>query len=378
MKVAFLSSYDPTSTGSWSGTPYYMLSALKRHNIDVKVLGPINSLTKPFLKAFKLFLKLFGINYDYSYSSILSYEYAFRFNKILKKISDVDFIIAPAGSTQIAHLKTNIPILYLSDTTYDQLKKYYSNFNSINDSFHYQGSKIERAALNNAAIVSFPSDWAAEFCVKHYKLPESKVKKLLWGANIVEPNAHPKIRTQDGDKSFTLLFLGVDWERKGGKVALEAVEYLRKSKNIDAKLIVCGCTPETSELPDWVEVTGRLNKDIPSDMTIFKNVLMKSDVLLLPTIAECYGMVFCEAAAYGMPVVATNTGGISSIVVEGETGLLIDDPTDSQAFANSIYEIINNFDSYNRYSNNAFERYHSHLNWDAWAKKIIELMYDYK
>ncbi len=105
---------------------------------------------------------------------------------------------------------------------------------------------------------------------------------------------------------------------------------------------------------------------------------MKSDVLLLPTIAECYGMVFCEAAAYGMPVVATNTGGISSIVVEGETGLLIDDPTDSQAFANSIHEIINNFDNYNLYSNNAFERYHSHLNWDAWAKKIIELMYDYK
>lgn len=378
MKVAFLSSYDPTSTSSWSGTPYYMLSALKRHNIEVNVLGPVNSFTKPFLKAFKLVLKLFGINYDYSYSSILSYEYAFRFNKRLKKISGVDFIIAPAGSTQIAKLKTNIPILYLSDTTYDQLKKYYSNFTSINDSFHHQGSKIENAALNNAAIVSFPSNWAADFCVKHYNIPESKVKKLLWGANIVESYTHPKTRTKDDNKSFTLLFLGVDWERKGGKVALEAVQYLRESKNIAAKLIVCGCIPDTSDLPEWVEVTGRLNKDIPSDMNFFKNILIKSDVLLLPTIAECYGMVFCEAAAYGMPVVATNTGGIGSIVIEGETGLLINDPTDSQAFANGIYEIINNLDNYNRYASNAFERYHSHLNWDAWAKKIIELMHDYK
>jgi len=377
MKIAFLSSYDPTSTGSWSGTPYYMLSALKRHDIDVKVLGPVNSFTKPFLKALKLILRLFGINYDYSYSSILSYEYAFRFKKRLKKLSGVDFIIAPAGSTQIAKLKTNIPILYLSDTTYDQLKKYYSNFNSINDSFHYQGSKIENAALNNAAVISFPSNWAADFCVKRYNIPESKVKKLLWGANIVEPYTHPKIRTND-DKSITLLFLGVDWERKGGKVALEAVQYLRQSKNIDAKLIVCGCTPDISDLPEWVEVTGRLNKDIPYDMNIFKNVLIKSDVLLLPTIAECYGMVFCEAAAYGMPVVATNTGGISSIVIEGETGLLINDPTDSQAFANSIYEIVHDLDNYNRYANNAFDRYHSHLNWDVWAKEIIELMYDYK
>ncbi|WP_137463714.1 glycosyltransferase, partial [Escherichia coli] len=50
--------------------------------------------------------------------------------------------------------------------------------------------------------------------------------------------------------------------------------------------------------------------------------------LLLPTIADCYGMVFCEAAAFGLPVVATDTGGVSSIVINERTGILIKDPLD--------------------------------------------------
>lgn len=43
MKVAFLSAYDPLSTSSWSGTPYYMLKALSKRNISIEILGPVNS-----------------------------------------------------------------------------------------------------------------------------------------------------------------------------------------------------------------------------------------------------------------------------------------------------------------------------------------------
>ncbi len=49
MKVAFLSAYDPLSTSSWSGTPYYMLKALSKRNISIEILGPVNSyMTVPF------------------------------------------------------------------------------------------------------------------------------------------------------------------------------------------------------------------------------------------------------------------------------------------------------------------------------------------
>ncbi|HGW7142400.1 TPA: glycosyltransferase, partial [Escherichia coli] len=95
-----------------------------------------------------------------SHSKLLSRYYGRIFGRKLKKIDGLDFIIAPAGSSQIAFLKTTIPIIYLSDTTYDQLKSYYPNLNKktiINDE---DASLIERKAIEKATVVSFPSKWA--------------------------------------------------------------------------------------------------------------------------------------------------------------------------------------------------------------------------
>ncbi|HFM1639257.1 TPA: glycosyltransferase, partial [Escherichia coli] len=78
----------------------------------------------------------------------------------------------------------------------------------------------------------------------------------------------------------------------------------------------------------------------------FIDVLSNADILLLPTIAECYGMVFCEAAAFGLPVVATDTGGVSSIVINERTGILIKDPLDYKHFGNAIHKIISSVETY--------------------------------
>jgi glycosyltransferase involved in cell wall biosynthesis len=50
--------------------------------------------------------------------------------------------------------------------------------------------------------------------------------------------------------------------------------------------------------------------------------MARADIFVLPTLYEPYGMVFAEATARGVPVVAFDTGGVGEIVVHGETGLL--------------------------------------------------------
>ncbi|HDT5713825.1 TPA: glycosyltransferase, partial [Escherichia coli] len=184
MKVAFLSAYDPLSTSSWSGTPYYMLKALSKRNISIEILGPVNSYMIYMLKVYKLILRCFGKEYDYSHSKLLSRYYGRIFGRKLKKIDGLDFIIAPAGSSQIAFLKTTIPIIYLSDTTYDQLKSYYPNLNKktiINDE---DASLIERKAIEKATVVSFPSKWAMDFCRNYYRFDFDKLVEIPWGANL--------------------------------------------------------------------------------------------------------------------------------------------------------------------------------------------------
>lgn len=381
MKIIYLTSFNPFSAKNWSGTPRYMLESLKKQNIELITTGPIPSFSKTILKFYKLVRKFCNKDdYDYSYSKLISYEFALRLKLKINKIKDVDAIIAPAGSVQIAFLKTNIPILYLSDTTYDQLKNYYPNFRKLNSSCLQKGGFIERKALDNASIISFPSTWALDFCKDFYNIPNSKLKQILWGANInengfCESNCYKNYKLGD---TINILFIGVDWIRKGGHVAFEAVKHLRDSKKLNIKLIICGCQPDMNFIPEWVQVIGKLNKDKPEEYSLFNELLRKSNLLLLPTQAECYGMVFCEAAAYFLPVVATNTGGISSIVIDNETGILVKDPFDYVSFSEAMFEILKDEQSYQFYSSNAGIRYKKFLNWDVWAAQILETIYEYK
>ncbi|MBA1031432.1 glycosyltransferase family 4 protein, partial [Escherichia coli] len=264
-----------------------------------------------------------------------------------------------------------------SDTTYDQLKNYYPNLNKktiINDE---DASLIERKAIEKATVVSFPSKWAMDFCKDYYRLDSDKLVEIPWGANLFE-DIHFANKTIIQKISYTCLFLGVDWERKGGKTALKAIEYVRELYGIDVRLKICGCTPNQEILPAWVELIDKINKNNVEEYQKFIDVLSNADILLLPTIAECYGMVFCEAAAYGLPVVATDTGGISSIVINERTGILIKDSSDYKHFGNAIHKIISSVETYQNYSQNARVRYNKILHWDNWAKKIIEIMYEHK
>ena len=127
-----------------------------------------------------------------------------------------------------------------------------------------------------------------------------------------------------------------------------------------------------------MDVVGLLNKNIAAEHQKFINLMRDADILLLPTVAECYGMVFCEAAAFGIPSVATDTGGINSIVINEETGLLIKDAFDHEQFGDALYKILSSENVYNYYSTSARKRYSANLNWNIWAEKIIELMYEYK
>jgi glycosyltransferase involved in cell wall biosynthesis len=64
-------------------------------------------------------------------------------------------------------------------------------------------------------------------------------------------------------------------------------------------------------------------------------VLALADVFVLPSESEGFGRVLVEAMAMGRPVVATNVGGIPDIVLDGETGLLVE-PADPAALASAV------------------------------------------
>ena len=66
-----------------------------------------------------------------------------------------------------------------------------------------------------------------------------------------------------------------------------------------------------------------LDMNVEKDRSRLTDLLMDSALLLVPTRADCSPIAFCEANGFGLPAVSTDTGGVSSLVRDGENGLLL-------------------------------------------------------
>ena len=76
---------------------------------------------------------------------------------------------------------------------------------------------------------------------------------------------------------YRFLFVGRNWERKGGPLALEIVSLLNR-KGYNSKLIVIGCIPNVSETEQkYVEVIGFLNKSIPEENQKLQKEFLRAD-----------------------------------------------------------------------------------------------------
>ena len=127
-----------------------------------------------------------------------------------------------------------------------------------------------------------------------------------------------------------ILFVGVDWERKGGPVLLEAFRRVRRT-HPTAELIIVGCSPEVSLA--GCRVVGRV------PLEDVANFYRSASVFCLPTTVEPFGFVFLEAFSHGLPIVATNIGAIPDFVQNGRSGYLVDS-NDVEQLANRLGELL--------------------------------------
>ncbi|MCB4235988.1 glycosyltransferase family 4 protein [Kaistella anthropi] len=103
-----------------------------------------------------------------------------------------------------------------------------------------------------------------------------------------------------------------------------------------------------------------MNKNKTEDYERLKQLLSQSHLLFLPTRAECYGIVYCEASAYGLPSIATATGGVTSIVKDGVNGFALPENAGAEEYAEKIAEILSP-EQLSVLSESSRKRYEEHL-----------------
>jgi D-inositol-3-phosphate glycosyltransferase len=138
-----------------------------------------------------------------------------------------------------------------------------------------------------------------------------------------------------------LLFVGRIQPLKGVDVAIEALARLDRS---DAVLVVIG-GPSGADGETHLRDVRRLAADLgvagqvvwqpPKARHALSTWYRAADIVVVPSRSESFGLVALEAAACGVPVVATAVGGLRTVVVDGATGLLVHRRT-AGAFAEAI------------------------------------------
>ncbi|MDQ6901827.1 MAG: glycosyltransferase family 4 protein [Bacteroidota bacterium] len=379
-EIAYYSINDPLDKRSWSGATYYVGQTLSRHVGNVHFLGPVKIpwlLDKTFRGLQKLSRFFFKTEWIPKYS-LLKNKYAAKILKKKMKGRHYDFLIGPAAASELGCLNTNIPVVYFGDATYKiYSENYKKEFKSQNAFSKWEGEHLEKCALKKSSLIIFTSQWAKNSAINDYNVPAEKIEVIQMGANIDEVPKKGIIFNKEKNETLTLLFLSVDWDRKGGAIAFETLEELY-NKGIDVKLQICGCIPPPEFNHSAMEVIPFLNKNKPEDFKKFVEILSNAHFLLLPTRADCTPVVNSESNAYGMPVITTNVGGVSEQIIDGINGYCLSLDANGKEYADVIFEIFSNKKRYHNLIETSRKRFDEELNWHSFAKELKKVLNKHK
>jgi glycosyltransferase involved in cell wall biosynthesis len=375
-KIAYYSINNPLDKRSWSGTTYYLGQSLQQNIGDIHFLGPVKIpwiLDKAMRGIAKTTRLLFKSEWIPKYS-LLKNIYAMIVLKKKMKGHNYDFLVAPAAASELAYLKTDLPIIYFGDATYKVYSETYAKeFKNLNSFSRWEGNHLELKALRKSSLVVLTSQWAAKSAIQDYGTSPDKIVVMPLGANIDLVPDRSLIYRKEENKTLTLLFLAVDWDRKGGPISFATMKELHAA-GVPARLIVCGCVPPPQFNDPCMEVIPFLNKNEPGDYEKFVNLLSSVHFLILPTQADCSLLVACESNAYGVPALTTNVGGVSDIVKDGVNGFCLPPEAGGTDFASLIIKIFSDKEKYHQLIHSSRELFEQKLNWNKWAEQFQQVL----
>ncbi len=322
--LALVTVGDPASPTTWSGTTAGVLTALRdlgvrTHAIDLK-LPP--GLDEALLVAGAARTRN---RFDAESAALTVRVRSALLRKRLRGL-ELDGVVQVGSTFQVPPA---IPYVTLEDMTVRQSVGVHPVFGRMSPGA-MEGWERRRAQIYaGARRCAVASHWAADSLQRDYNLQGSHTAVVGLGAN-------HRIEAQ-GARSWApprFLFIGIDWERKGGPVLLKAFGRLREERP-DVGLDVVGAHPRLEQA--GVQFHGVLSHADPEGRRAISELFAKATCLVMPSTVEPFGIVHIEAASAGIPSIGTSVGGPRDII--GADGGLIVDPGDEEGLYRAMLEL---------------------------------------
>jgi glycosyltransferase involved in cell wall biosynthesis len=247
-------------------------------------------------------------------------------------LSQVALPLIPLLAACSARVRPLPAITYTIDTTpalMDRFHLIYYGTPSPGPRKRAARDRLHRYVFRHCAAIAPWSHWAAKSFVQDYGVLEERIHVTSPGVNLRQwtlPSQRAADADTDGDQPFRLLFVGADFERKGGELLLDVF----RRHFVDT----CELHLVTrAEVPVAPEV--HIYPEFASNDQGLRDLYTSCDAFVLPTRADCFSIASIEAMACGLPVISCPVGGIPEIVQDGVTGFLVPSE-DGRALADAI------------------------------------------
>lgn len=381
MELSYVTTYNARTLSGrdeWAGTGYSIAQSLKAQSISIDYIGPLQDsiILKSTRKLKRHYCEWFhhkGYQKDPDPWTLKHYSRQIS-RKLTNSQSDLVF---GATSNLIAYLECKQPTIFWADATFANIQNFYPLYSNLHEGVIKEWHQMETLALQKCKLAIYSSNWAANSAINDYGADPSKVKVVPFGANtessLTFETAKEAIDSRPSDRC-KLLFLGVDWIRKGGNVAYQVAKKLNQS-GLPTELTIVGSKPLIEEpLPDFVKALGFISKSTSEGKAQIQELILESHFLILPTLADCTPIVICEANSLGVPCLSTSVGGVPTIIRNDINGRLFDKDANISEYCDYITNIFADYSNYRSLALSAFYEYESRLNWKAAGQKVKELL----
>ena len=258
-----------------------------------------------------------------------------------EKPFDVLFLHTQTTALFAADWMKKIPSIVSIDATpinYDTVGEAYGHNTGNNSWLEDRKYHWHRSTFLNAIHIVSWCEWAKDSLVKDYQIPAEKISVIPPGVDQKNWSfGKNKREARLGEEKIRLLFVGGDFERKGGLTLLKAFrESLYSHCELD---IVTRDEKIKTELT--AEPGLRIHTGLKANSETLKSLYECADIFVFPTEADCLPVAVMEAMMAGLPVITTNVGAISEEVKSGENGVIIQ-PKDPIALGNAVLALAKN------------------------------------
>lgn len=291
-------------------------------------------------------------------------RYAVVAGKIAKRHSfDVihvhDWMTFPAG-VAAKHVSKKPLVVHVHSTELDRSGEHINQ-----DVF-----EIEKSGLKEADKIITVSNWTKRIVMSQYGIPEEKISVIHNG---ISPKPYDEGFNFPEIGSHFVTFLGRVTHQKGPGFFVEAARKVLEEYP-EAHFIVAGAG---DLLPQIIERVAQLNMSSNFHFTGFlkgrqvNNIWSLTDVYVMPSVSEPFGIASLEAIQGGVPVILSNQSGVSEVMPHA----IKVDFWNIKALASAICNVLR-YESLSNVLRQNSQQHIQHLTWDKAASNINALYHD--